>query len=296
MKILSLFITTIISLTLSADYSNHKNAQSVIDELVIDHGFDESYVISILKDAKRRDEMLRSVANPAEKTKTWDEYKEIFLTSKRIREGRKFQDAYIKTLEKAEEEFGVPKEVIVAIFAIETNFGGNKGSHRVIDSLATLGFDDPRRSKFFRSQLIEFFLLARENNMNILEVKGSYAGAMGLPQFIAESYRKDAIDYDGDGYIDLFNSVEDSIGSIANYLVNRGWKREGSIVVQSFPNNVRKYYKPHPSLTHFIPLKFVEKGKELHFIGDDNFRAIARYNISDVYAMAVYYLSEEYKK
>ena len=169
----------------------------------------------------------------------------------------------------------------------------------MIDSLATLGFDDPRRSKFFRSELIQFFLLTRERNWNILEIKGSYAGAMGLPQFISSSYRNDAIDYDDDGYIDLFNSVDDAIGSIGNYLVNRGWKREGKIVTKAYPNKVTKdkyFYKPHESLTQFIPLTFEENGEELHFIGDDNFRAIARYNISDVYTMAVYYLAEEYKK
>tara|TARA_B100000965_G_C19499814_1_gene716929 strand:- start:140 stop:994 length:855 start_codon:yes stop_codon:yes gene_type:complete len=284
---------------MSADYSSHKDSQKVIDNLVMNHGFEESYVIEVLKNAKRRDEMLRSVAKPAEKTKSWDDYKAIFLTSKRIIEGKKFLNSNILTLEKAEKDFGVPKEVIVAIFAIETNFGGNKGSYKVIDSLATLGFDDPRRSKFFRSELIQFFLLTREMNWNILEIKGSYAGAMGLPQFISSSYRNDAVDYDGDGYIDLFNSVDDAIGSIGNYLVNRGWKREGKIVTKAYPNKVTKdkyFYKPHESLTQFIPLTFEEKGEELHFIGDDNFRAIARYNISDVYTMAVYYLAEEYKK
>ena len=163
-------------------------------------------------------------------------------------------------------------------------------------SLTTLGFDDPRRSKFFRSELIQLFLLTRENNLDILKIKGSYAGAMGYSQFISSSYRAYAIDYDGDGYIDLFNSIDDAIGSIANYLKRHGWKKEGKIVVQTFPNNVRKFYKPHQSLTQFIPLTFNENGEDLHFIGDDNFRAIARYNISDVYAMAVYYLSEEFKK
>ncbi len=295
-----LFISSLtFSFFMSADYSSHKDSQKVIDNLVMNHGFEESYVIEVLKNAKRRDEMLRSVAKPAEKTKSWDDYKAIFLTSKRIIEGKKFLNSNILTLEKAEKDFGVPKEVIVAIFAIETNFGGNKGSYKVIDSLATLGFDDPRRSKFFRSELIQFFLLTREMNWNILEIKGSYAGAMGLPQFISSSYRNDAVDYDGDGYIDLFNSVDDAIGSIGNYLVNRGWKREGKIVTKAYPNKVTKdkyFYKPHESLTQFIPLTFEEKGEELHFIGDDNFRAIARYNISDVYTMAVYYLAEEYKK
>jgi len=291
-----LFITLIFNLSIFADYSNHKDTEKVIDELVTKHGFERAYVLEVLKDAKKRRTALNSVAKPAEKTKTWDDYKAIFLKNKRIVDGKKFIKKNINTLERAEKEFGVPKEIITAILGVETNFGNNMGSYRVIDSLTTLGFDDPRRSKFFRSELIQLFILTRENNLDILKIKGSYAGAMGYSQFISSSYRAYAIDYDGDGYVDLFNSIDDAIGSIANYLKRHGWKKEGTIVVQTFPNNVRKFYKPHQSLTQFIPLTFNENGKDLHFIGDDNFRAIARYNISDVYAMAVYYLSEEFKK
>ncbi len=291
-----LFITLIFNLSIFADYSNHKDSEKVIDELVTKHGFERTYVLEVLKDAKKRRTALNSVAKPAEKTKTWDDYKAIFLKNKRIVDGKKFIKKNIDTLERAEKEFGVPKEIITAILGVETNFGNNMGSYRVIDSLTTLGFDDPRRSKFFRSELIQLFLLTRENNLDILKIKGSYAGAMGYSQFISSSYRAYAIDYDGDGYVDLFNSIDDAIGSIANYLKRHGWKKEGKIVVQTFPNNVRKFYKPHQSLTQFIPLTFNENGEDLHFIGDDNFRAIARYNISDVYAMAVYYLSEEFKK
>ena len=291
-----LFITLIFNLSIFADYSNHKDTEKVIDELVTKHGFERAYVLEVLKDAKKRRTALNSVAKPAEKTKTWDDYKAIFIKNKRIVDGKKFIKKNIDTLERAEKEFGVPKEIITAILGVETNFGNNMGSYRVIDSLTTLGFDDPRRSKFFRSELIQLFLLTRENNLDILKIKGSYAGAMGYSQFISSSYRAYAIDYDGDGYIDLFNSIDDAIGSIANYLKRHGWKKEGKIVVQTFPNNVRKFYKPHQSLTQFIPLTFNENGEDLHFIGDDNFRAIARYNISDVYAMAVYYLSEEFKK
>ena len=291
-----LFITLIFNLSIFADYSNHKDSEKVIDELVKKHGFERAYVLEVLKDAKKRRTALNSVAKPAEKTKTWDDYKAIFIKNKRIVDGKKFIKKNIDTLERAEKEFGVPKEIITAILGVETNFGNNMGGYRVIDSLTTLGFDDPRRSKFFRSELIQLFLLTRENNLDILKIKGSYAGAMGYSQFISSSYRAYAIDYDGDGYIDLFNSIDDAIGSIANYLKRHGWKKEGKIVVQTFPNNVRKFYKPHQSLTQFIPLTFNENGEDLHFIGDDNFRAIARYNISDVYAMAVYYLSEEFKK
>jgi len=296
MKRLLLFISISLTFNAIADYSNHKDSKEVINELVRVHGFDESFVIEVLKDAKKRNEMLVSVANPAEKTKTWDEYKAIFLEKNRIVNGKKFIKENIETLERAEEEFGVPKEIITAILGVETRYGSIMGRYRVIDSLTTLGFDDPRRSKFFRSELIQFFLLTRENNLDILETKGSYAGAMGYGQFISSSYRAYAIDYDGDEYADLFNSVEDAIGSIANYLRVHGWKKDGNIVTRVYPNNVREFYKPHESLTRFLPLTFDENGNELHFIADDNFYAIARYNISDVYAMAVYYLSEEFKK
>ena len=291
-----ILIAILFNASIFADYSNHKDSKEVIDELVNEHGFEESYVINVLKQAKKRKTALNSVARPAEKTKTWDDYRAIFLKKKRISDGKKFIKNNITVLDRAEKEFGVPKEVITAILGVETDYGNIMGSYRVIDSLTTLGFDDPRRSKFFKSELIQFFILTRENNLDILKVKGSYAGAMGYGQFISSSYRAYAIDFDGDGYVDLFNSLEDAIGSTANYLKRHGWKKEGSIVTRVYPNNVRKFYKPHESLTQFIPLTFTENGEELHFVGDDNFRAIARYNISDVYAMAVYYLSEEFKK
>ena len=291
-----ILIAILFNASIFADYSNHKDSKEVIDELVNEHGFEESYVINVLKQAKKRKTALNSVARPAEKTKTWDDYRAIFLKKKRISDGKKFIQNNITVLERAEKEFGVPKEVITAILGVETDYGNIMGSYRVIDSLTTLGFDDPRRSKFFKSELIQFFILTRENNLDILKVKGSYAGAIGYGQFISSSYRAYAIDFDGDGYVDLFNSLEDAIGSTANYLKRHGWKKEGSIVTRVYPNNVRKFYKPHESLTQFIPLTFTENGEELHFVGDDNFRAIARYNISDVYAMAVYYLSEEFKK
>ena len=291
-----ILIAILFNASIFADYSNHKDSKEVIDELVNEHGFEESYVINVLKQAKKRKTALNSVARPAEKTKTWDDYRAIFLKKKRISDGKKFIQNNITVLERAEKDFGVPKEVITAILGVETDYGNIMGSYRVIDSLTTLGFDDPRRSKFFKSELIQFFILTRENNLDILKVKGSYAGAMGYGQFISSSYRAYAIDFDGDGYVDLFNSLEDAIGSTANYLKRHGWKKEGSVVTRVYPNNVRKFYKPHESLTQFIPLTFTENGEELHFVGDDNFRAIARYNISDVYAMAVYYLSEEFKK
>ena len=291
-----LLITILFNVSAFTDYSNHKDSREVIDELVNVHGFKESFVIDVLKQAKKRKTALNSVARPAEKTKTWDDYKAIFLKKKRIADGKKFINKHIDVLERAEKEFGVPKEVITAILGVETDYGNIMGNYRVIDSLTTLGFDDPRRSKFFKSELIQFFILTRENNLDILNIKGSYAGAMGYGQFISSSYRAYAIDFDNDGYVDLFNSLEDAIGSTANYLKRHGWKKEGSIVTKVHPNNVRRFYKPHESLTQFIPLKFNENGEDLHFIGDDNFRAIARYNISDVYPMAVYYLSEEFKK
>ena len=220
----------------------------------------------------------------------------MFIEEKRIRNGKKFIKNNLNTLQRAEKEFGVPKEIITSILGIETRYGKILGNYRVIDSLTTLGFDYPRRSEFFSDELIKFFLLTRENNLDIFSVKGSYAGAMGYGQFISSSYRAYAIDFDGDNSVDLFNSVDDAIGSIANYLKVHGWKKNGKIVTESSPNNVREIYKPHDSLSKFISLSFNEDGKDNYFIGDDNFVAITKYNRSHFYAMAVYYLAEEFKK
>jgi len=291
----SLYIFFVLANVSFADYSNHPDAKDLIDSLVNEHDFERSYVIQVLETAQKQSKILDSMSSPAEFTWTWDRYKKLFIEEKRIKNGKLFINKNLKTLEQAEKDFGVPKEVITAIIGVETRYGKIQGSYRVIDSLLTLGFDYPRRSKFFRKELINFFLLTRENELDILDIKGSYAGAMGYGQFISSSYRAYSIDYDGDGNADLFNSVDDAIGSVANYLYIHGWKREGKIVYESFPNNVRKVFKPSQGLSKFIPLSFNEDGKDLNFIGDDNFIAITKYNISHFYAMAVYYLSEELK-
>ncbi|MDA9903429.1 lytic murein transglycosylase B [Gammaproteobacteria bacterium] len=280
---------------LQSDYLYHPEAKTLINELVNEHGFDESFVKYVLLNAEKKQKIIDSISKPAEFTWTWDRYKKLFIEEKRIKNGKLFINENLTTLQKAEKEFGVPKEVITAIIGVETRYGKIQGNYRVIDSLLTLGFDYPRRSKFFRKELVNFFLLTRENELDILNIKGSYAGAMGYGQFISSSYRAYAIDYDGDGNADLFNSVDDAIGSVANYLYIHGWKREGEIVYETFPNNVRKVFKPSDGLSKFIPLSFNEDGKDINFIGDDNFIAITKYNISHFYAMAVYHLSEELK-
>jgi len=279
-----------------SDYFSHPGSKEIIDELIETYNFDEEYVNQVFKNASKQQKIIDSISTPAEFTWTWDRYKKLFIEDKRIKNGKKFIQDNLNSLERAEEEFGVPKEIIVSILGIETRYGKIMGNYRVIDSLMTLGFDYPRRADFFKDELIKFFLLTRENDLNIYEIKGSYAGAMGYGQFISSSYRAYAVDFDGDNSIDLFNSVDDAIGSIANYLKVHGWKKNGTIVYKSKPNNVRNIYKPHNSLSKFIPLSFNENGKDVYFIGDDNFVAITKYNRSHFYAMAVYYLSEEFKK
>ena len=248
----------LLSNNIIANYSQHPEAKDVIETLVMDHGFDENYIIEILETAKKQDRILESMSSPAEFTWTWDRYKKLFLEDKRIANGKKFIKENSTLFDQVENEFGVPKEIITSILGVETRYGKIKGSYRVLDSLTTLGFDFPRRSKFFKSELIQFFILTRENNLDINSVQGSYAGAMGYGQFISSSYRAYAIDYDDDGYADLFNSIPDAVASIANYLKKHGWKRDGVIVTQVELNKVNKTYKHTSNLNKFIPLQFTE--------------------------------------
>ena len=241
-----------------ADYSKHPAARDVIKTLVSEHGFDQNYVTEILQTAIKQDQILESMSSPAEFTWTWDRYKKLFLEEKRIANGKKFINDNSALFDRVENEFGVPREIITSILGVETRYGKIKGSYRVLDSLATLGFDFPRRSKFFKSELIQFFILTRENNLDIHSVQGSYAGAMGYGQFISSSYRAYALDYDGDGYADLFHSVPDAVASIANYLRKHGWKRDGVIVQEVVLNTVNKTYNHPSNLSKYIPLQFTE--------------------------------------
>jgi membrane-bound lytic murein transglycosylase B len=249
-----------------ADYSKHPKAQDVINILVNEHGFDESYLVKTLQTAKKQEQILKSMSSPAEFTWTWDRYKKLFLEKQRISNGKKFIKENFDLFQQVENDFGVPKEIITSILGVETRYGKIQGSYRVLDSLATLGFDFPRRSKFFKSELIQFFLLARENNLDINSVQGSYAGAMGYGQFISSSYRAYAVDYDGDGYADLFNSVPDAVASIANYLQKHGWRRDGNIVREVEMNQVNKTYQHQSNLSKFIPLQFTEGLEEKYII------------------------------
>ena len=272
-----LFILFVLfSNSMLADYSEHPEAKDVIKTLVSEHGFDESYVIKILQTAKKQERILKSMSSPAEFTWTWDRYKKLFLEEQRISNGKKFIKENTALFIKVEREFGVPKEIITSILGVETRYGKIKGNYRVLDSLATLGFDFPRRSKFFKSELIQFFILTRENNLDINAVQGSYAGAMGYGQFISSSYRAYAIDYDGDGYADLFNSVPDAVASIANYLQKHGWKRDGAIVQKVEINKVNKTYKHQTNLKKYIPLQFTEGFQEEYIIKNgDSLSSIA---------------------
>jgi membrane-bound lytic murein transglycosylase B len=251
-----------------ADYSNHPEALDLIDSLVNDHDFERSYVIKVLQSAQKQEKILKSIASPAEFTKTWEEYKKIFIEEKRIVNGKLFLAEYNDLFNRVENEYGVPREIIASILGVETRYGNVKGSYKVLDSLATLGFDFPRRSKFFKSELIQFFQLTRENNLDIYSIQGSYAGAMGYGQFISSSYRAYAVDYDGDGYADLFNSVPDAIASIANYLKVHGWKRNGHVVQKVNLNNVSNLYKHNDNSDKFIPLMFTEGSTQKYTIKD----------------------------
>lgn len=229
----------------AGDYSGRADVDDFVETMVSEHGFEATVVRSVLDQAVYQQSIIDAISRPAEK-KPWIAYRGIFVTPKRIEDGVQFARDNWETLQRAEEEFGVPIEIIAAIIGVETNYGGNMGSHRVLDALATLGFDYPPRAKFFSGQLAEFLILACEervrpfdredackrgdaggtlgNSVAIGDLVGSYAGAMGYGQFIPSSYRNFAIDYDGDGARDIWRNVVDAIGSVAAYFKDHGWE------------------------------------------------------------------------
>jgi len=305
----------LIPLYAQADYSQRNDVQQFIDEMVEKHGFARDDLMAQFASAKKLDGVLEAIAKPAEKVLTWKEYRPIFVTDKRINRGNTFLKENRETLKRAEKEFGVPAEIITAIIGVETYYGRLSGKTQVFDSLVTLGFDYPPRARFFRSELEQFLLLTREENVDVTAIRGSYAGAMGIPQFISSSYRHYAIDFDGDGKRDLWNKTVDAIGSVANYFKVHSWKPGKPVVIPARLDGqieeTRDKLKPHTRISDLArkgvhPEASIDKdvkatvltlkgknGRE-YWLGLDNFYVITRYNHSALYAMAVYQLSQEF--
>ncbi len=313
--LLSLFVASV-SANESKGYDTHEAVDRFIGEMVNEHDFSEEELKSWFESAQKKQVILDAIARPAEKTLTWAKYRKIFLTSARIKKGVAFWEENQAILERAEKEFGVPAQIIVAIIGVETFYGRHRGKFRVIDALSTLAFDYPPRSKFFRRELKEFLLLSREQKQNPLDLMGSYAGAMGYGQFIPSSYRAYAVDYDKDEFADIWDNTEDAIGSVANYFKRHGWKSGEQVAVRSRvadsydENLLNKSLKPSATvgelkLKGFTPVKAVNEsgsatimrlegqwGAEF-WLGLHNFYVITRYNHSRLYAMAVWQLSNE---
>lgn len=304
----------------SADdsYGTSELAQELIDELVEEEGFDRAYLQTVFEDAKRKDSILEAIARPAEKTKPWYDYRKIFVTDKRERQGIEFFAEHKETLARAERETGVPAEIIVSVIGVETYYGRITGSYRVIDALSTLAFDYPRRSPFFTKELKNYLMLTRDQGLDPLEMKGSYAGAMGYGQFMPSSYREYAIDFDGDGLIDIWGNPVDAIGSVANYFKRHGWRTGEQVIAAATAEpdvgeewfvRTRADLKPKFTVAEFtaagitaadnldpaasaVAMKFeLEDGYE-YWLGLHNFYVTTRYNHSAMYAMSVYQLAE----
>lgn len=318
---IALFLFCLLTLTAMAgapldrqDVAARADVQQFIGEMVKKHGFDAKELNAQFKQVKFKQKIIDAITRPAE-SKPWFEYRPIFVTNTRINEGVKFWDENKEILKRAEQEYGVPPEIIVAIIGVETRYGRHKGGYRVLDSLSTLAFEYPKRGEFFRSELENYLLLAREEKLDPLSVKGSYAGAMGKSQFISSSYRNYAVDFDGDGKRDLWNNTADAIGSVANYFKRHKWQPGGKVVAPALVGSnhiqvlVKKGYKPHSTVAELrkrgvtakqkldpealgalIELK-TRAGRE-HWLGLNNFYVITRYNHSPLYAMAVHQLGQ----
>jgi membrane-bound lytic murein transglycosylase B len=214
-----------------AAYVERDDVRAFMAEMTAQHGFDGRELERWLAAARYQPKIVELMSRPIVEPPKWYEYSPPFLAKARVDAGVAFWNAHAAELARAESETGVPAEVIVAIIGVETFYGRYTGSHRVIDALATLAFDYPRRAAFFRGELREFLLLAREQKFSPMAAKGSFAGAMGLPQFMPGSYRRYAIDFDGVGGADLFSSTGDAIGSVANYLARHDWQRGQPVLI-----------------------------------------------------------------
>lgn len=290
-----------------------ENMSAFIRTMSAKHGFDKNKLNTLFRSVELQPRIIEAITRPAE-AMPWFKYRKIFMTEARIEGGVKFMHDNHSALAVIQQKYGVPPEIITAIIGVETSYGKNTGSYRVIDALSTLAFNYPKRSPFFTGELENFLLLCREEHIDPLQPTGSYAGAMGIPQFMPSSFRSYAADFEGDYHRDIWNNPADAIASVGNYFYKHHWQRGQPVVFQAAAqgNGYRKALggdlKPDRTIAQFKALNVesietassdrkakllafeLEQGEEL-LLGLDNFYVITRYNHSPLYAMAVYQLS-----
>jgi membrane-bound lytic murein transglycosylase B len=305
MRLLAAFLLALWGPAIAQELSYEKRPEVrvFIREMAKRHGFAESELTSLFARVERTEPVLAAIRKPPEPP-VWADYRALFLTEQRIEGGVAFWQAHGELLERAERAYGVPAAVIVAIIGIETFYGRHTGRWRVIDALTTLAFDHPPRARFFRGELESYLLLVRDNGHDVLSMRGSYAGAIGIPQFMPSSTRAYAVDFDGDGVVDLRESTADAIGSVASFLSKHGW--EPGAPVQLKPELEGGGWRRFAGVEPRFPLAelrgagvrletglpsqtravVVDLGSEVR-VGLKNFYVITRYNRSPLYAAAV---------
>ncbi len=320
MKPLALLLLTLVLPVAAAGEPTADPAavKGFIDEMVTAHHFDRRRLQTLFAEVKIHQSILDAISRPAE-SKPWKEYRPIFLTADRREGGVRFWREHAATLARAREKYGVPEQIIVAIIGVETRYGRHAGRFRVLDALSTLAFAYPPRSAFFRKELEEYLLMTRDEKLPPEKQLGSYAGAMGMPQFMPSSFRQYAVDFDGDGRRDLWNNPADVIGSVANYFYRHRW-HPGEPVAHRVRVHGSRYrelidgdLQPRRSQDELLALGVVLpqglpphlKGALIELDGADgpeywvvwhNFHVISRYNHSALYAMAVYQLGQEIRQ
>ncbi len=305
------------STTLAIDL-DRPDVEAFVDKMVEEHDYDRNDVLDILGQAESKDSIIEKISTPAEKRLTWAEYRPIFITKERIDAGVKFWSENSETLNAISKQTGVPVEIVLGIIGVETYYGRITGGHRVLDALTTLAFDYPPRETFFRRELEEYLLIVREEDLDATEPVGSYAGAMGRPQFMPSSFRAYAVDSTGDGKRDIWTNWADVAGSISNYFLEHKWKTGQEVASQATLGDAWQGPAPEPKNT-LKPSETVSslskkgvlfatsldddsKSQLLAYAGADgaeywvafhNFFVITRYNRSVMYALAVHQLGQE---
>ena len=303
-----------------ASFATHPEALRFVTEMEERHGFSRHELLDALGRARHNERVIRLITPPSQPgTRSWRNYRQRFLEERRIDAGVSFWVRNESTLREASRTYGVPPEIIVSILGVETHYGSYTGSFEAVSALATLAFDYPRRAELFRGELESLFLLAREQGRDPFSYRGSFAGALGYPQFLPSSIRNFAVDFDGDGRIDFESGPVDAIGSIANYLAAHGWKPDQPIAQRvRLPSTLDpqeliaagiepslEYFallsagvtaydntQLHPALSTVFDLPTPGEATQ-YWVGYRNFYVITRYNRSSFYAMAVYELAEE---